>query len=374
VSCVVGDERHGSVGRFGDIPVRNLWLLMLYASDLFQEFEHAKRSIEDNLDDIPELIAEMLCCHVERRIQRNLSYGYRAKDETGNRVRGRINILQTEAHHLLAQGRVAYRFDELTVNTARNCYVRAALNKLSAIVEHKNLAHRCRTLALRLQRMGVIGDCPSRAEIFLERIGRHDAGDRLMMFAAHLAFNLALPTETPGTQPLSSPHRDIHWVRQLYEKGIAGFYKVVLGDRGWRVATGKTIHWFKEDQSAGIERILPTMRIDIVLDNLAEGRRIIIDTKFNAMLTRGWYRKETLRSNYLYQIYAYLRTQESVGDSLANNATGLLLHPSVGNDVFETVTIQGHKMVFATVDLAQNAKEIRERLLEVVGYSCSAAY
>ena len=58
------------------------------------------------------------------------------------------------------------------------------------------------------------------------------------------------------------------------------------------------------------------MRTDIVLDNNATGQRIVIDTKFTAILTEGWYRKESLKSGYLYQIYAYLRSQEESEDPL----------------------------------------------------------
>lgn len=41
-------DAHEGIGRIGRIPVRNLWLLMLYASDLFRDFEKAKVAIEDN--------------------------------------------------------------------------------------------------------------------------------------------------------------------------------------------------------------------------------------------------------------------------------------------------------------------------------------
>ena len=84
------------------------------------------------------------------------------------------------------------------------------------------------------------------------------------------------------------------------------------------------------------------------------------------MVTRGWYREETLRRRYLYQIYAYLRSQEGNGDPLTEKATGLLLHPSVGDMVNEAVVIQSHEIRFATVDLGATAKEIREQLLQVL--------
>ncbi len=356
---------HEGIGRIGRIPVRNLWLLMLYASDLFRDLEKAKVAVEDNPDDIPDLVAEMLCRQVERRIQRNLSYGYQSREAILGRVRGRIDLLNTERHRLLDRGKVACRFDELTIDTARNRFVRAALEEISKIVLRDAPAHRCRSLAASLRRMGVTGERPGRGEVFIDRFGRHDVGDRPMVAAAHLAFNLALPAETTGAKHLSRPDREITWIRKLYEKGIAGFYDVVLSQRGWRVDAGKTIAWQVESKSSGINNILPSMRTDIILDHPDTGRRIVIDTKFNSVVTRGWYREETLRSGYIYQIYAYLRSQEGNGDPLAENASGLLLHPSVGDMLDEAVVIQNHEIRFATVDLGATAKEIRKQLLQV---------
>ena len=161
----------------------------------------------------------------------------------------------------------------------------------------------------------------------------------------------------------------ITWIRRLYEKGIAGFYDVVLSGGGWRIDAGKRIHWLVESKSSGIDEILPSMLTDIILDHSDAGRRIVIDTKFNSVVTSGWYREVTLRSEYVYQIYTYLRSQEDNDDPLAANATGLLLHPSVGDMVNEAVVIQNHEIRFATVDLGATAKEIRAQLLQVLNES-----
>lgn len=359
-------DAHEGIGRIGRIPVRNLWLLMLYASDLFRVLDNKNVAIEDNPDDIPDLVAEMLCHQIKRRIQRNLSYGYQSREAVLGRVRGRIDLLNTERHRLLDRGKIACRFNELTVDTSRNRYVRAALEEISKIVNRDGLAHRCRSLAASLRCMGVTGERPRRGEGSIDRFGRHDADDQSMVSAAQLALNLALPTESAGAKNLSLPDREITWIRKLYEKGLAGFYDVVLSGKGWRVDAGKTIGWLAENKSSGIDKILPSMRTDIILDHSDAGRRIVIDTKFNSVVTRGWYREETLRSGYIYQIYAYLRSQEGSGDPLAESASGLLLHPSMGDMVNEAVVIQNHEIRFATVDLAATAKEIREQLLQVL--------
>ena len=357
---------HVGAGRIGQIPVRNLWLLMLYASDLFRSLHTDKVAIEDNPDNIPDLVAEILCRNVERRLQRNLSFGYRHRQSVLSRVRGRIDLLHTERHRLLERGMVACRYDELTVDTARNCFVRSALDELSRIVNRQVLSHRCKSLSNCFKSMGVIGECPRHSEVTVDRFGRHDIDDRPMVAAAHLAFNLAIPTELSGKRHLLLPDRDITWVRKLYEKGVAGFYATVLPKQEWIVDAGKFINWKIQSQSKGISKILPSMRTDITLTHVASTRRIIMDTKFNSIVTAGWYREETLRSGYIYQIYAYLRSQESEDDRLANCAEGMLLHPCVGEMVNETVEIQGHKIRFATVDLGADAGEIRAQLLNAI--------
>ncbi|MCK4626110.1 MAG: 5-methylcytosine-specific restriction endonuclease system specificity protein McrC [Phycisphaerae bacterium] len=359
-------------GQIGRIPVRNLWLLMLYASEFFrQAVNRGKIAVEDNPDDIPDLVAEILSHMVERRLMRNLTFGYRPKKAALSRVRGRIDLLDTERHQLLARGMIACRFENLTVNTPRNRFVRAALDAIARIVHRSKLGHRCRALSVSLKRLGVSGGKPTRTEVSIDRFGRHDADDQFMVAVAGLAFDLALPTEAAGSKAMAFPDRDIVWVRRLYEKAVGGFYKVVLSPQGWRVDTGKTIHWLIEQKTSGIDRILPGMRTDIVLDHHETGQRIVIDTKFTSIVDRGWFREEVLKSGYLYQIYAYLRSQEGNKDPLSDHAAGLLLHPSVGEMVDETVVIQGHAIRFATVDLAASTGEIREQLLRMVKFPCT---
>ena len=131
----------------------------------------------------------------------------------------------------------------------------------------------------------------------------------VLVDAARLAFDLALPTEAAGTSVLPLPDREERWVRRLFERAVGGFHDVVLSPAGWRVATGRTLYWQIEWSTPGIDRILPNMRTDVVLDHPPSGRRIVVDRKFNSMLASGWHRDQALRSGYLYQIYAYLRSQ-----------------------------------------------------------------
>ena len=113
---------------------------------------------------------------------------------------------------------------------------------------------------------------------------------------------------------------------------------------------------------------MPQMQTDIVLDGPpadehGHGHRIVIDTKFTSILKTGRSGSQGLKSGYIYQMYAYLRSQESDSDPGSLDSSGLLLHPSVGEDVDESAVIQGHRIRFATVDLAADSTAIRAQLI-----------
>ncbi len=361
----------------GRIPVRNVWLLMLYASRLYREIPGSRRyAVEENPDDIPNLVAEILVHAVQRRLRRNLSSELRRRQADLTRVRGRIDYLSTERRSLLQRGKVACTFDELTTDTPRNRFVKAGLRELTRTVRNEELARRCRSGAAALERAGVRGEPSSnqyRSGITTpETTGRTNAEDRQMLAAARLAFRLRLPTEDPGSIHLSSPDRDDVRARTLFEAAVGGFYETVLSPRGWKVGAGRRIHWQVEHATPGMTEILPSMQTDIVLEAPAgterqAHERLVIDTKFTHILSPARYGEDKLRSSYVYQMYAYLRSQEHSDDPLSLNASGLLLHPSVGRHVDEAATIQGHRIRFATVDLAADSMAIRRRLLTVVG-------
>ena len=363
------------VATVGRIPVRNLWLLMLYASRLFRELPSTRRSAaEENPDDIPNLVAEILTRAVERRLRRNLSLEFDRRQADLARVRGRIDSLRTECRLLQQKSRVACSFDELTTDTPRNRFVKVALNQLHQRVNESELRRRCRITAAALERAGV-GTDNSRDPVMRDSrstvsAGRTNTEDRQMLAAAELALNLRLPTEDPGQSPLSAPDRDEVWVRKLFEGAVGGFYDTLLSPQGWSVRTGGVMRWQVESPTEGIQLILPSMKTDIVLQRPDTGSgspasRVVIDTKFTNIVGLGQHGNTTLHSNHIYQIYSYLRSQEQQADPLSLTASGMLLHPSVGEDIDESAVIQGHRIRFATVNLATDSLAIRKRLLEL---------
>ncbi len=73
-------------------------------------------------------------------------------------------------------------------------------------------------------------------------------------------------------------------------------------------------------------------------------------------------RGEWVKSQNLYQIYAYLRTQEHRSAAHAA-AEGMLLYPTTRLELDEAMFVQRHRIRVATVDLSRPWPEIEERLL-----------
>ena len=193
----------------------------------------------------------------------------------------------------------------------------------------------------------------------------------MLVSLAHAVFNLILPTEEPGARPLLSARRERKGLPRLFEKAIGNIFAAELPrDDGWRIIPSKQHKWSVESSSPGIDTYLPTMKTDIIIENEKTRRRIIIDTKFTKVLTRSQFGGYRFKTNHLYQLYAYLRSQERPADPMSLCADGILLYPSVGMQIDETALIQGHRVRFVTVDLDRPSSEVVEQL-RAIPTSCS---
>lgn len=349
-----------------DIPIRNIWLLFLYAADLAQ-FKNVLHVDKEAARDLPELVASVLTNVVEKRLGRNLSRGYVPRHAVLSRVRGRIDVLATTTGQWLEKGRVACRFQEHTLDIPRNRLVRAALDFLAAVVDRPDLAHKCRALSQLLGRQGVSSLRPSRADLASDQISRNEADDVPMVSLAKMVFDVFIPNEQEGQDRAATLDYDAHLIRRVFEKAIRNALRIQLQPLGWRVQGGCKLRWPVDHASEGIMDHLPSMRTDIELVHTGQRRKIVIDTKFTKIFSDSLYRSELLASDYLYQLYTYLNTQTAQQKALGiDYSEGMLLHPMCGRAVDAYVDMQGHRLQFRTIDLTSSADEFERQLQTIV--------
>ncbi len=346
------------------IPVRNLWLLMLYASRLYQRDKLLRESgVDENPDDLFDVIAEILVVAVERRLQRSLGRQYRELAATLTRVRGQIDLLATESKRLLARGRVACRFDELSVDTQCNRVLRTALSVAARDVGDHILERRARRLVELLTQYGVSSQPVSVREAAILRLGRNEQADVEAVDAARLLLEMSIPAEAAGKSTNREPEREAAEIRRLYEAAVRGFYKAALPS-GWSVAPGEVHHhWPITAATRGLQNVLPIMKTDTLLES--SNRRIIVETKFADALKPNQYGLPKLSRDHIFQLYAYVQSQHG-RDQLSLDTEGALLYPVVRQHLSESATIQGHRYRFLTVDLAGDASDIRAELMNVL--------
>jgi 5-methylcytosine-specific restriction enzyme subunit McrC len=108
------------------------------------------------------------------------------------------------------------------------------------------------------------------------------------------------------------------------------------------------------------------MVTDLVLRHRKDGRSIVLDTKFTPnSLVRGRSEKLVFDSSHLYQMYAYLRSQEHLSETL-RAASGIILYPTVQWKLSEQIELQGHSIRLETLDLSLPWKAIEARLLGII--------
>ena len=220
------------------------------------------------------------------------------------------------------------------------------------------LKHRLRRLVRDLDQIQVI-------ELNLDLIrrqnlGRNDRDYGLMLAICELLLRRHMPMESAGSHVLPSVDRDVRTLYSVFERFVARFYQMHL--EGWIVKPQTRLDWNAEKAS----EYLPAMKPDLLLEHKPSGKIIILDTKFTKhILVGSQYRGAVFQSEHIYQIYAYLRSQEhrSVNHG---SSTGVLLYPAANHHLAESVHLQGHRIDFRTIDLARSWEAIERDLLALM--------
>ena len=333
------------------IPVRNVWLLQLLASKLYRDGGIALSGAELVDRDVIELVSTILADAAQHRLRDGLRVGFERHTADIRRVRGKIDLLGTARDQLLTRGRIRCTFDELSLDTPTNRFVRSALIRATRF---PGTDPRCHHLADQFGASGVSATKPDGRVVATLEHDRNASSDLRMIAAAKLIHDLAVPNEQAGSLRTLSLNINDHYMRRLFEAAALGAYTANLPT--WDVKGGKRLHWDLSSTTVNDATLLPGMITDIIL-RPPGAPPIILDTKFNEILQPTQYRAGKFRSGYLYQIYSYVMSQQANPD-FGPDTRGVLLHPVIGKAVNETVVIQGHPFRFATVDLHGTYRDI----------------
>jgi 5-methylcytosine-specific restriction enzyme subunit McrC len=354
-----------AVARTSDgVPIGNLWYMLLYAWRE-ERFLQKWRAEVESAPSLEALLAAILSSLLQQQLRVGLGRGYVGTTAEIRGIRGRVDFPRSLTRLSFENGRATCRFDELKTNVLRNRVIRSTLARL---VQRGSFGpNRSRAETLRHELRGRVRELEgvdliplNLQTIKLARAGHADGGYGMMLAICELLYVCWMPREQAGgslTPRLDRANLVLHIV---YERFVANFFKVHL--RGWSVRAQGRLSWREELSS----QYLPGMSPDLILQNRTSGELVVLDTKYtDSSLARGRFEKDRFKASHLYQIYAYLRSQEGVS-AAHDAASGLLLYPTVGIALAEEVRLQGHSVRFLTLDLDQQWAKLEKALLEVI--------
>ena len=354
--------RESAVTKTG-IPVRNLWHMLLYHWNAFQYINQWNSDVDD-APTLDTLLATVLANQIEQRLRIGPERDYRSHNAEVTGLRGRIIFSESLKRMSFPRGRTFCQYEHYTVDVPANQIIRSTMVNLIRSGEFGTTLKTASQLRSRLRRLVLDLDAASLIElspgvIRREQLKRHDRDYSLMLAICYMLSRTQMPTELADSTTAPQLDRDTLTLYEIYERFVARFYAHHLND--WTVSAQKKQAWPAEEPND----YLPTMVPDIVLQHQITGQLVVIDTKFTPHILKvGQYDKLRFDRNHLFQIYAYVKSQEHQSDN-HRSATGLLLYPAVNHRLSESVTIQGHSIGWDIVDLAQPWQQIEKDLLAI---------
>jgi len=347
-----------------DIPIRNIYYLLCYAWRRLDERDLLALDVDD-VTELVDLFGRVLLGGVRQLRRRGLDRGYLNHEVRTSTIRGRIDLDRTLRENLLQHGRVCCRYDQLSHDVLHNRILRSTMEALAGDPSlDKELAQ---SLSDALRWFAGVERVPMTPGIFRKlQLHRNNAVYGFLMDICRLVMEQLLASESKGESLFRNFLRSDHEMRILFEQFVRNFYDLELTD-GRVVA--KKLTWAGEAADEVSKQVLPGMVTDVTIER--DDHVIILDTKYTpkALVTSHHGGGERLRTEHLYQLFAYVRNAEALGEKW-QTCDGVLLYPAVGDQFRFEYEIAGHRMRICSVDLAAEWKVIQAELLKIANPMC----
>ena len=337
----------------GEIPIKNIYYLLSYAWDYLPEAGEVDVLAED-AHSLDELFARVLTNGTSHLLRQGLDRDYILHREETSRLRGRFDLTASFSRQSMQLGRMICEFDDLSHNVLHNRILKTTLERLAP---NPNLSKETRKLLhQQIQTLRPITSIRITSRVFRRiRLHRTNRQYRLLLNICELIHDSLLPTQLEGHSRFRDFIRDEKTMPRLFEAFIHNFYK---RHTAFTVSAAQLKWNIDADQDAA--DLVPKMITDVSL--YSPERQIILDCKFYKNAFKENYGKHRFNRDHLFQLFAYM---ENAGHHKGwHQVEGILLYPAVNHDFQHQITLNGHPLQFASIDLNQSWQEIEMQLLE----------
>ncbi|MYA09190.1 MAG: hypothetical protein F4060_14875 [Holophagales bacterium] len=362
------------------IPAHTLYVVLCYAWERYDEHldSAAAREHASVPDDLPQnLLARLLRDSFRRLWRRGLDRGYLERAEDARRPKGKIDMARTVARALRSRARVAVRYEELTRNVLPNRLVKSTMLRLASLPAN-DLDHGLRHDLLRLARLlPEVDEVELRGEFFHGvQLHRNNSDYGFLLSVCRLVAGRLVPEGRYGRYRFRGFAASDTEMGNLFEAFVRGFLKRERPELGvW--PRNRQISFGTVAPIAA--PAVPAMFADIFVPSRRASERsrsVIVETK---CVNEPFAREGKLRSDHLYQLWAYL-TNYSRTNPTGRSPAGMLLYATDGHSFRHAYGFPGHPIEVRSLDLGQAWPDLRRDLhdlandmAELGGASASAA-
>lgn len=325
------------------IFIKNIYYMLSYAFQVLKQSNYEEVAAEE-FEQASDLFAAILSKGVAQQLKQGLYREYITIYETRSVMRGKLDMPETIRTRIQRKQKLACEFDELSEDNLYNQILKttmhylirdtgvdtdrkAALNKVLVFFDHVTLLE------------------PSEIRWSSLHYQRSNRNYEMLLNICYFVLEGMLQTTEKGDYKMAS-FSDEHMAR-LYEKFILEYYKYhhsYLSE-----AKAAQVKWnLQGDNDESIIRFLPIMQTDIYLRH--KDRILIIDAKYYGKTLQQQFDKYTLHSGNVYQIFTYVKNEDSKG---TGNVAGLLLYAKTDEVITPDCTFNmgGNQIGAKTLDL-----------------------
>ena len=337
--------------------IRNLYYMLAYAFSVLNKSEYRALATED-FDNAAELCAAILERGMSLQLKRGLGQEYVNRTEALSSLRGKIEVTESVKSQAVWRRQLVCSYDEFSVDTTMNRIIKATV----ALLVRSDISRaRKKSLKKLMVFFADVSDIDLHTVDWNMRYDRNNRTYRMLMAVCWLVVKGLLQTQSDGSVRMMD-FFDEQRMSRLYEKFILEYYR---REHPRLHASASFIDWVLDDN---FSHGLPKMRSDVTLS--AGGRVLIIDAKCHTSTMQTYYEKQSVKSENLYQIFAYVKNKQAALERPGEGAevSGMLLYAATDEDIQPDATyrMSGNRISTTTLDLDCPFEEIRAQLDGIV--------
>ena len=336
------------------IFIKNIYYMLSYAFQVLKQSNYDDVASE-KFENAQDLFAAILSKGIAQQLKHGLYREYVTKNESLSVIKGKLNLTETFNNKIQRKQRIACEYDELSENNLFNQILKTSIHYL-LIDDFVNIE---RKISLKKELVffdGIELLRPSEIRWSTLYYQRNNRNYELLMNICYFVLEGMLQTTETGEYKMMS-FSDENMAR-LYEKFILEYYR--HHHKYLSEVSASQVKWnLVGENNASMIRFLPTMQTDIFLR--LNDKILIIDAKYYGRTMQKQYDKSTLHSNNMYQIFTYVKNQDSDN---SGNVAGILLYAKTDEDITPDCIFNmgGNKIGAKTLDLNKEFSLIAKQL------------